>query len=68
MYPLSHFRTRNLHHNYGYYEALRFSAKKNNFKLINLAYDKKWKGLMWKFKLLLNKIENVDDNERLEFG
>ena len=54
-------------HNYGYYEALQFSAQKNKFKLINLAYDKKWKGLMWKFKLLLNKIENVDDNEIIAF-
>ena len=54
-------------HNYGYYDALKFSAKKNNFKLINLAKNKKWKGLMWKFELMLNRLKNVDNNEIVAF-
>ena len=30
-------------HDYGYIEALKYSAKKNNFKLINLAENKNGK-------------------------
>ena len=54
-------------HNYGYYNALRKSAKINNFKLINLGYNKKWKGLMWKFEMMLKALNNHNDNDIVAF-
>ena len=54
-------------HNYGYYPALIKSAKLNNFTLINIAENLKWKGVLWKFKIMLNQIEKLDDNEIISF-
>ena len=54
-------------HNYGYYRALKKSSKKNGFKLINLAFNKKWKGLTWKFKLMYQALQNISDNEIIAF-
>lgn len=54
-------------HDYGYIEALKYSAKKNNFKLINLAENKKWKGLMWKFELMLDRLNKENDDEIIAF-
>ena len=33
-------------HNYGYYPALIKSAKRNNFTLINIGKNLKWKGIL----------------------
>ena len=54
-------------HNYGYYNSLKYSSKKNGFQLINLALGKKWKGLVWKFELMLDALENLNDNEVVAF-
>ena len=54
-------------HNYGYYPALIQSAKEHDFNLINLAKHSKWKGLLWKFKLMYKSICNLDDNEIIAF-
>lgn len=54
-------------HNYGYYNALEKSAKNNNFKLINLGKNMKWKGLMWKFEMMLKALNNHNDNMIVAF-
>lgn len=54
-------------HNYGYYEALIISAKNNNYQLINLAKNKKWKGLVWKFNLMLKALKNHNENDIICF-
>lgn len=54
-------------HNHGYYNALIKSAKRNGFKLINLGKKQKWKGLIWKFKLMLKSIEKINNKEVIAF-
>tara|TARA_B110000908_G_C10264101_1_gene461986 strand:+ start:4802 stop:5602 length:801 start_codon:yes stop_codon:yes gene_type:complete len=54
-------------HNHGYLNSLKMSAKKNGYTLINLARNKKWKGLVWKFKLLYQELLKLDDNEIIAF-
>jgi hypothetical protein len=50
-------------HNEGYYNALKKSAKNNNYNLITLGWGKKWEGFIMKYKLLIEILNNYDDND-----
>lgn len=54
-------------HNYGYLDALKQSSKKHNYDLEILGHKQKWEGLLWKFKLMYEKITLFDDNEIICF-
>lgn len=46
-----------------YYPYLVQSVKKNNNKLITLGFNKEWVGFNTKFKLMLNYLEQLKDND-----
>lgn len=50
-------------HNEGYYNALKKSAKMNNYNLITLGWGKKWEGFIMKYKLLIEILNIFDDND-----
>lgn len=50
-------------HNEGYYNALKESAKRNNYNLITLGWGQKWGGFIMKYKLLQEVLNNFDDND-----
>jgi hypothetical protein len=50
-------------HNEGYYDALKKSAKINNYELITLGWGQKWEGFIMKYKLLMENLNNYDDND-----
>ena len=54
-------------HNNGYFKALKKSAKIFNYNFKVLGYKKKWEGLIWKFKLMLNNLNNLPDDEIVVF-
>ena len=54
-------------HDNGYFKALQKSAKKFNYDFLVLGLNKKWKGLIWKFKLMLKNIDSLPNNEIIVF-
>ena len=49
--------------NVGYYNIMVESCKRNNIELIILGLGQKWEGLHMKFKLWLNYLNTLPDNE-----
>lgn len=49
--------------NIGYYSLLVESCKKNNIELVVLGLGEKWTGFTMRFKLWLNYLNQLDDNE-----
>lgn len=50
-------------HNEGYYNALKKSAKLNNYNLTTLGWGQKWEGFVMKYKLYKEKLSMLDDND-----
>lgn len=50
-------------HNEGYYNALKKSAKINNYNLITLGLGQKWEGFVMKYKLYNKKLNTLNDND-----
>ena len=46
-----------------YYPYLVDSVKRNNSSLITLGFNKEWVGFNSKFKLMYEKLEELDDND-----
>jgi hypothetical protein len=46
-----------------YFPYLVESCKKNGKELIVLGYDKKWEGFSWKFKLMIDFLKTLNDND-----
>ena len=46
-----------------YYPYLVDSVKRNNSSLITLGFNKEWVGLNTKFKLMYDKLEELDEND-----
>ena len=50
-------------HDYGYLKYLKYSCKKYNYDLIVLGYGEKWKGFNWRYKLVLNFLNSLNNND-----
>jgi hypothetical protein len=50
-----------------YYYSMIESAKRNNIDLEILGWGKKWGGFIWRLKLLINYLQNLDKNEIVMF-
>jgi hypothetical protein len=50
-------------HNEGYYNALKKSARKNDYELVTLGWGQKWEGFIMKYKLLMENLNKFDDND-----
>jgi hypothetical protein len=50
-------------HNEGYYDALKKSARKNDYELVTLGWGQKWEGFIMKYKLLMENLNKFDDND-----
>jgi len=50
-------------HNEGYYEDLIQSCKRNKIDLIVLGYGKKWQGFSWKFSLMKEFVDNLENDD-----
>ena len=48
---------------YGYYNIMEESCKRHNIELITLGMGQKWEGFTMRFKLWLNYLNELDDNE-----
>ena len=49
--------------NIGYYQIMVESCKKNNIELVVLGLNKKWEGFTMRFKLWMDYLNTLDDNE-----
>lgn len=49
-------------HNEGYFDSLMDSCKKNKLNLKILGWNKKWKGFVWRFALIVNFLEKLKDD------
>jgi hypothetical protein len=54
-------------HNDGYYNALTESCKRNNINLITLGFGLKWQGFSWRFLLVKEYIETLNDDDIVIF-
>jgi hypothetical protein len=50
-------------HNEGYYDALKISAKRNNYTLETLGWGQKWEGFVMKMRLCIEKVQSFNDND-----
>ena len=50
-------------HSEGYFPALQQSCRKHNIKLNILGWGQKWKGLIWKFHLLMEFLKTSDPDD-----
>lgn len=50
-------------HNEGYYDALKISASRNNYELETLGWGQKWEGFIMKFRLFMEKLNSLNDDE-----
>ena len=53
--------------NNGYYNILKESCKKNNIKLNNIGYKKKWTGFTMRYELLYDYLNKIDDDTIILF-
>jgi len=54
-------------HNERYFPVLKQSCKYNNLDLVVLGFGEKWQGFTWKFKLMIDYLKTIDENEIVIF-
>jgi len=54
-------------HSDGYFPWLEKSCKRFNIKLIKLGWGQKWLGFSWRFKLMIDYLKTVDQDELIIF-
>jgi len=54
-------------HKEGYYDAFVGSCRRNDIELVILGYGQPWQGFAWRFLLMKNYLEKLDDGDIVVF-